>query len=477
MVDSSSSSGERGNRSERPQNARGSQRPPARGGKPAERGSWQKRDSAPGERGERKSYSRDGKPSERGERKPWENRDSKPGERKPWGNRDGKPGERSDRPDRGERKPYSRDGKPGERGERKPWENRDSKPGERKPWENRDSKPGERGGRPDRGERKPWENREGKPGAPRLRSGTDSSKPWLDKDGNPVRKRTGEQRPRRDGEFNRDDRPRRDDGDRPWRDRDDAPRHNDPELPDSVQARDLDKGAYVELKGLSKENAERVARHLVASALALEVDPELAHKHALAAARTAGRIAVVRETVAITAYETGDFALALRELRTFRRLSGKNTHIALIVDSERGLGRPERALEEGRAVDRATIPAESRVALAIAMSGARLDLNQPDLALGELEIPELDPNRAYTYSPMLFHAYAEVLDELGRAKDSAEWRHRAEVAQTAIDEEFGVNDLIEVYEEIDDAVEDVIDAAATHAEAETVEIVEPDEAE
>lgn len=420
MVDSSSSSGERGNRSERPQNSRGSQRPPARG-------SWQKRDSAPGERGERKPYSRDGKPSERGERKP-------------WGNRDGKPGERSDRPDRGERKPYSRDGKPGERGERKP-------------WEKRDSKPGERGSRPDRGERKPWENREGKPSERR------DSKPWLDKDGNPVRKRTGEQRPRRDGEFNRDDRPRRDDGDRPWRDRDDVPRHNDPELPDSVQARDLDKGAYVELKGLSKENAERVARHLVASALALEVDPELAHKHALAAARTAGRIAVVRETVAITAYETGDFALALRELRTFRRLSGKNTHIALIVDSERGLGRPERALEEGRAVDRATIPAESRVALAIAMSGARLDLNQPELALGELEIPELDPNRAYTYSPMLFHAYAEVLDELGRAKESAAWRHRAEVAQAAIDEEFGVNDLIEVYEEIDDAVEDVVDAA------------------
>ena len=201
-----------------------------------------------------------------------------------------------------------------------------------------------------------------------------------------------------------------------------------------------------------------MARHLVASALAFEADPALAHLHALAAARTAGRIAVVRETVAITAYETGDFALALRELRTYRRLTGKNEHIALIVDSERGLGRADKALEEGRAVDRASIPVESRVALAIAMSGARLDLGQADLALGELEIPELDPNRAFEYSPSLFHAYAEVLDELGRAKDSALWRHRAEVAQSALDERFQGDDVIEVFEEMDDAIAEVLES-------------------
>ena len=48
------------------------------------------------------------------------------------------------------------------------------------------------------------------------------------------------------------------------------------------------------------------------------------------------------------------------------------------------------------------------------MSGARLDLGQTDAALAELEIPELDPTTAYSYSPALFDAYATVLEELGR---------------------------------------------------------------
>src|SRR5690606_32160284 len=163
-----------------------------------------------------------------------------------------------------------------------------------------------------------------------------------------------------------------------------------------------------ELKTLSKENAEQVARHLAMAARLIDDDPQLAHQHALAASRRAGRIAVVRETLGITAYATGDFALALRELRTYRRISGKNDQIALMVDSERGVGRPEQALETGRSVDRESLSVEVRVALAIAMSGARLDLGDLELALGELEIPELDPDRAFEWSPALFAARAAV---------------------------------------------------------------------
>ncbi len=57
----------------------------------------------------------------------------------------------------------------------------------------------------------------------------------------------------------------------------------------------------------------------------IDDDPERAHAHALAASRSAGRIAIVRETVAITAYALGDFALAVRELRTYRRISAVTT--------------------------------------------------------------------------------------------------------------------------------------------------------
>lgn len=206
----------------------------------------------------------------------------------------------------------------------------------------------------------------------------------------------------------------------------------EPPLPDEITPKDLHSSARNELKTLSKENAERVARHLAMAAQLIDDNPELAHEHALAASRRAGRVAVVRETLAITAYAVGDFALALRELRTYRRISGNDDQIALIVDSERGVGRPDRALEAGRSVDRTTLPVPVRVALAIAMSGARLDRDETELALGELEIPELDPDRAFEWSPALFSARAAVLEDLGRHDEAAFWTQRAEVAASAL---------------------------------------------
>ncbi|MCJ1685396.1 hypothetical protein [Rathayibacter sp. VKM Ac-2928] len=227
------------------------------------------------------------------------------------------------------------------------------------------------------------------------------------------------------------------------------PRHDDPDLPDDVQAKDLDKVARNELRTLSKDNAEWVARHLVMAGRLLEEDPDLAHRHVLSAARRAGRIAVVRESLAISAYATGDFALALRELRTYRRISGSDEQVPLMVDSERGVGRPDKALELGRSVDRSTLSPGAQVSLAIAMSGARLDLGQGELALMELEIPQLDPDRAFSYSPDLFAAYALVLEEVGRAEEAAEWQRRADIAARAVfaAEGGGDDETIEVVEE------------------------------
>jgi tetratricopeptide (TPR) repeat protein len=221
------------------------------------------------------------------------------------------------------------------------------------------------------------------------------------------------------------------------------------------------------LKTLSKENAEGVARHLVMAARLIDDDPELAHQHAISAARRAGRIGIVRETLAITAYSTGDYALALRELRTYRRITGRDDQLPMMVDSERGMGRPERALELGRSVPRASLPVPVQVELAIAMSGARLDLGHPEAALAELEIPQLDPSVAYSWSPGLFDAYATVLEELGRNDEAAEWLRRADVAADALDETDPEDDLIEVVEEFDEEPEEFGGGSE--------EVVDPDE--
>jgi len=217
-------------------------------------------------------------------------------------------------------------------------------------------------------------------------------------------------------------------------------------LPDDITPKDLAPAARNELKTLSMENAERVARHMAMAAQAIDDDPVLAHEHAQAAMRHAGRVAVVRETLAITAYATGDFALALRELRTVRRITGRNDHAAMIVDSERGVGRPEKALEEGRSTDREELPIAQRVELAIAMSGARLDLGQTELALHELDIPEDDPNKAFEWSAGLFAARAAVLEDLGRSDEAAEWAHRAEIAADAVETRLAEDDTVMVHE-------------------------------
>jgi hypothetical protein len=228
-----------------------------------------------------------------------------------------------------------------------------------------------------------------------------------------------------------------------------------------VSAKELDRIAWNELKTLAPENQEGVAEHLVMVARLIDDDPELALRHAISAGRRAGRIGVVRETLAIAAYANEDFALALRELRTYRRITGSEDEVPLEVDCERGLGRPEKALELGRSIARDALPVAVRVELAIAMSGARLDLGQADAALTELEIPQLDPNTAYSWSASLFAAYATVLEELGREADAEKWWARADAAAAAFSDDDG--DVVEVTEE----EVDVLDAESYPQDADT----------
>lgn len=223
-----------------------------------------------------------------------------------------------------------------------------------------------------------------------------------------------------------------------------------PLIPDEITEKDLELGLRVQLKTLTPENAERVARHLAMVGLLIDQDPELAHEHALAAASRAARIAFIRETVGITAYTVGDFAVALRELLTFRRISGSNDQLPLMVDCERGLGRPDRALELGRSVDRADLLPGVRVNLAIAMSGARLDRGENDLALAELQIPELNPEKVFPYSVPLFLAYADTLEILGKDAESKRWASLAERADLALQGNPGPEDeVFQVLEEFE----------------------------
>ena len=184
---------------------------------------------------------------------------------------------------------------------------------------------------------------------------------------------------------------------------------------------ELDRTVRAQLRSLSKANAEVVGRHLVMAGRLLAEDPELAYAHAMAAQRRAGRVAVVREAVGIAAYHAGLWAEALAELRAARRMSGLSHQLPLMADAERGLGRPERALELASSAEAGTLGPSERVEMAIVVSGARRDLGQPDAAVLVLQIPELQQEGTKPYTARLRYAYAEALLAAGREEQALTW--------------------------------------------------------
>jgi len=204
-----------------------------------------------------------------------------------------------------------------------------------------------------------------------------------------------------------------------------TPRRPEPAIADGVTGKELDRSVWTQLRTLSKENAEGVAQHLVMVALLLDDDVEAALAHAETAVRRAGRVPAAREALGLVAYRQGDWAKALAEFRTVRRLSGSSHLLPQMVDAERALGRLDRALELAASPEARTLARDERVELAIVVSGIRRDLGQRDAAAAGLRIPELDVRRRTTWSARLFYAYAEALLALGDPAGARDWMAHA----------------------------------------------------
>lgn len=172
---------------------------------------------------------------------------------------------------------------------------------------------------------------------------------------------------------------------------------------------------------MDRATADTVARHLVAAGDLLDDDPETALAHAQAARARSGRIAAVREAVGIAAYQCGDWAQALSEFRAARRMGSKSQLLPLIADCERGVGRPERAIELARSPEAADLTGDDADEMRIVAAGARADLGQLEQALALLSSPQPDPSRTGATAARLFYAYAETLLALGRDDDALQW--------------------------------------------------------
>jgi tetratricopeptide (TPR) repeat protein len=201
--------------------------------------------------------------------------------------------------------------------------------------------------------------------------------------------------------------------------------YDGPPIPDDITGRELDRSTASHLRSLPEKLAARVARHLVAAARLLDTDPETAYAHTVAARARAARVAVVREASGEAAYAAGRFKDALAELKAARRLSGDPAYLPMMADSERALGRPDRALALARdpAVD--DLDEAGRVEMLIVASGARRDQGDAAAAIRTLEVPELRSRSRASWAPRIRYAYAEALLADGQVDQAREWFERA----------------------------------------------------
>lgn len=202
-------------------------------------------------------------------------------------------------------------------------------------------------------------------------------------------------------------------------------RRREPEIPDSVKADALELSVRKELTSLNSDNADVVARHLVMAGSYIDIDPDKAYAHAQAAVERASRIGIVRQAAALAAYSCGKYAEALREVRTVRRLMGSDELRAVEADCERGLGKPDKALEVIDQADKKKMTVDELAELVIVESGTRADMGQHEAALLVLDdfIAHHHIDNDET-SLRLMEVRIDRLQELGRDDEAKELSQR-----------------------------------------------------
>ena len=176
---------------------------------------------------------------------------------------------------------------------------------------------------------------------------------------------------------------------------------------------------------MPKTLAEDVAKNLVMVARLIDEDPEGAYGYSKVALRLASRVAAVREAGGFAAYANQKYAEALAEFRAARRMAGNTGLWPVMADCERGLGRPEKALDMAGAPEVQKLDKAGQVEMRLVAAGARRDMGQLDAAIVTLQSPELASSAVHPWTARLRYAYADALLAAGRQGEAREWFAKA----------------------------------------------------
>jgi tetratricopeptide (TPR) repeat protein len=201
--------------------------------------------------------------------------------------------------------------------------------------------------------------------------------------------------------------------------------YDGPPIPEGITGQEVDRAVSNALKSLPEKLATRVARHLVAAGRLMDSDPGTAYQHTVAARARAARVAIVREACGEAAYASGRFKEALTEFKAARRMNGSSIYLPMMADSERAVGRPERAIALAKDPGVVDLDEAGQIELKIVESGARRDLGDHAAAIRTLEGRELRSRSRESWVPRLRYAYAEALLADGQRTAALEWFERA----------------------------------------------------
>jgi tetratricopeptide (TPR) repeat protein len=136
-------------------------------------------------------------------------------------------------------------------------------------------------------------------------------------------------------------------------------------------------------------------------------------------------VAAVREAAGFAAYANQKYSEALAEFRAARRMTGNVDLWPVMADCERGLGRPEKALDMAGAPEVHKLDKAGQVEMRLVAAGARRDMGQLDAAIVTLQSPELASNSVQPWTARLRYAYADALLAAGREDEAREWFAKA----------------------------------------------------
>jgi tetratricopeptide (TPR) repeat protein len=233
-------------------------------------------------------------------------------------------------------------------------------------------------------------------------------------------------------------------------------------IPDEVTGQEIDPSVRQELMSLPKTLAEDVARNLVMVARLLDEEPEQAYAYSRVALRLASRVAAVREAAGFASYASERYAEALAEFRATRRMTGTVDLWPVMADCERGLGRPERALEMAGAPEVHKLDKAGQVEMRLVAAGARQDMGQAEAAVVTLQSSELASNAVHPWTARLRYAYADALLAVNREPEAREWFAKAlEADQNGTTDasdrlaQLDGVEFVDAFDDADDADDDV----------------------